>query len=98
MAKASQSATRSPGKGVEGMSEIVHHGINQICTCQDAIDWSRPSDAFMRSVRRVALKIRGWSERSRQRRALLELDDHHLKDIGLSRTEVMAEARKPFWM
>ena len=37
------------------------------------------------------------SERSRQRQALAELDDHHLKDIGVTRQEAMAEAAKPFW-
>jgi uncharacterized protein YjiS (DUF1127 family) len=37
------------------------------------------------------------SERSRQRQALAELDDHHLKDIGKTRQEAMAEASKPFW-
>jgi uncharacterized protein YjiS (DUF1127 family) len=38
-----------------------------------------------------------WSERSRQRRALLALDDRLLKDIGLSRTDVVHERMKPFW-
>jgi uncharacterized protein YjiS (DUF1127 family) len=37
------------------------------------------------------------SERSRQRQALAELDDHFLKDIGKTRPEAMAEAAKPFW-
>jgi uncharacterized protein YjiS (DUF1127 family) len=36
------------------------------------------------------------SERSRQRQALAELDDHHLKDIGKTRPEAMAEAASPF--
>ena len=80
------------------MSQTLHYRTSQACTCQDAIDWSRPNDAFISSLQRVALKIRGWSERSRQRQALSELDDHHLKDIGLSRTEALAEAEKPFWM
>ncbi len=38
-----------------------------------------------------------WHERTRQRRALASLDDHLLRDIGLSRAEVVREARKPFW-
>jgi uncharacterized protein YjiS (DUF1127 family) len=37
------------------------------------------------------------SERSRQRQALAELDDHHLKDIGVTRQQAIAEAAKPFW-
>lgn len=38
-----------------------------------------------------------WLERIRQRRALLALDDWVLKDIGLSRADVMRESDKPFW-
>ncbi|MEH2522049.1 uncharacterized protein YjiS (DUF1127 family) [Bradyrhizobium sp. AZCC 1610] len=37
------------------------------------------------------------SERSRQRQALAELDDHALKDIGVTRQQAIAEAAKPFW-
>jgi uncharacterized protein YjiS (DUF1127 family) len=37
------------------------------------------------------------SERSRQRQALAELDDHALKDIGVTRQQAVAEAAKPFW-
>jgi uncharacterized protein YjiS (DUF1127 family) len=37
------------------------------------------------------------SERSRQRQALAELDDHALKDIGATRQQAIAEAAKPFW-
>jgi uncharacterized protein YjiS (DUF1127 family) len=38
-----------------------------------------------------------WTERAGQRRELEELNDHMLRDIGLSRADVMAEATKPFW-
>ena len=47
------------------------------------------------------LRLLRWyarcSERSRQRQALAELDDHFLKDIGKTRQEAMTEAAKPFW-
>ena len=33
----------------------------------------------------------------RQRRALADLDDTALSDIGLTRDEAVAEARKPIW-
>jgi uncharacterized protein YjiS (DUF1127 family) len=36
-------------------------------------------------------------ERSRQRRQLLEMDDHELKDIGITRAEAELEGRKPIW-
>jgi uncharacterized protein YjiS (DUF1127 family) len=35
--------------------------------------------------------------RRRQRRALLRLDDHMLRDIGVTRAEARGEARRPFW-
>ncbi len=37
------------------------------------------------------------AERRRQRRALSGLDEHQLKDIGLSRGDVEQEITKPFW-
>ena len=46
-------------------------------------------------------RLRCWcarcSERSRQRQALAQLDDHDLKDIGMTRQQANAEAAKPFW-
>ena len=36
-------------------------------------------------------------ERYRQRRQLLEMDDHQLKDIGITREQAEQEARKPLW-
>lgn len=46
-------------------------------------------------------RFRRWcarcSERSRQRQALAQLDDHDLKDIGMTRQQANAEAAKPFW-
>ena len=38
-----------------------------------------------------------WHERARQRRHLQFLSDHMLRDIGLIRADVLAEADKPFW-
>jgi uncharacterized protein YjiS (DUF1127 family) len=35
--------------------------------------------------------------RPHQRRALIELDDHKLADIGVSRREAVREAQKFFW-
>ena len=34
----------------------------------------------------------------RQRRALAEMDAVRLKDIGLTKTQAVLEAQKPFWM
>jgi uncharacterized protein YjiS (DUF1127 family) len=38
-----------------------------------------------------------WQERARDRRALAGLDNHMLRDIGLSRADLEAEVVKPFW-
>ena len=38
-----------------------------------------------------------WQDRSRQRHRLGEMDDHLLRDIGLSRADLEYESSKPFW-
>lgn len=39
-----------------------------------------------------------WQERAEQRHALAELNDHMLKDIGVSHSDAYKEVRKPFWL
>ena len=48
---------------------------------------------------RLALlrKIRLSRDLAKSRRALLRLDDHLLRDIGLSPDDARSEAAKPFW-
>jgi uncharacterized protein YjiS (DUF1127 family) len=41
--------------------------------------------------------IEAWRSRARSRRALLEMPDAMLKDIGLSRADAWREGREPFW-
>jgi uncharacterized protein YjiS (DUF1127 family) len=58
--------------------------------------------AFRPLSRQISLRaLPGWIRalvaRWRQRRLLEELDDRSLRDIGISRSEALAEARKPFW-
>jgi uncharacterized protein YjiS (DUF1127 family) len=38
-----------------------------------------------------------WIERTRQRNALARLDDHQLRDIGITRLDAVRECEKPFW-
>jgi uncharacterized protein YjiS (DUF1127 family) len=46
---------------------------------------------------RVAETIRGWARRIKQRRALADLDDRLLEDVGITRSAAAVEANKPFW-
>lgn len=41
--------------------------------------------------------IVGWMLRSRERRMLGEMDDRMLRDVGVARSAILAEAAKPFW-
>ena len=41
--------------------------------------------------------LKTWHARYSQRRALLQLDDRLLDDIGLTRADARQEAGKPFW-
>jgi uncharacterized protein YjiS (DUF1127 family) len=47
---------------------------------------------------RFALRLLRCYERQQQRRALRELDRHMLRDLGITREQAEAEARKPFWL
>ncbi len=38
-----------------------------------------------------------WRARVNQRRRLAALEDHQLKDMGISRADAEREAGKPFW-
>jgi uncharacterized protein YjiS (DUF1127 family) len=48
-------------------------------------------------LRRTTDLLLIWHERARQRRQLSSLSDHMLRDLGLTRADVMAESSKPFW-
>lgn len=56
-------------------------------TCAQPLAAKAPAGGFLR--RSLAL----W----RQRRALAQLDDDALHDIGVSRAEARREARRPVW-
>ena len=45
----------------------------------------------------IASRLLRLYDRQQQRRALRELDDRMLSDIGISRHQASEEARKPFW-
>ncbi|HSR72010.1 MAG TPA: DUF1127 domain-containing protein [Kiloniellales bacterium] len=73
------------------------------CTsqCADAaIEPRRSADILARLAALAAAVSRtllDWQERASQRTQLASLDDHLLKDIGLSRADVERESALPFW-
>lgn len=53
---------------------------------------------FARSLRLSPLaKVRSLLALRRSRQDLAELPDHLIRDIGLTREAVVAEATRPFW-
>jgi uncharacterized protein YjiS (DUF1127 family) len=52
---------------------------------------------FTQTLTAWALIIRVALERHRQMRALAELDDRLLDDIGITRSQAMNETYKPLW-
>jgi uncharacterized protein YjiS (DUF1127 family) len=50
-----------------------------------------------RWIRRAVDAVLTWHERAHERRQLMQLSDHMLRDIGISRAEALGEAEKPFW-
>lgn len=57
-----------------------------------------PGAAGLLRAPRVALaRLAAWQRQAEERHNLLQLNDHQLQDIGLSRGEVEDMARRPFW-
>lgn len=55
--------------------------------------WSTARDRVVAGMERLLL----WHDRARQRRALRQLSDEMLGDIGISRAQALAEAEKFCW-
>ena len=55
--------------------------------------WSLPAGL----LDTAALAVDLWAERARQRQQLGELGDYALKDLGLTRSDVVRESSKWFW-
>lgn len=49
------------------------------------------------AMRAVLERMGSWRQRRRARALLWQLNERELEDIGISRADVWAEARKPFW-
>jgi uncharacterized protein YjiS (DUF1127 family) len=53
--------------------------------------------AVRRGLVRIAEAFLARHDQARERRALMQLSDDMLRDIGISRAEAHGEAVKPFW-
>jgi uncharacterized protein YjiS (DUF1127 family) len=63
----------------------------------DSARAARQARSWASVVARAATLLLIWRERARQRRHLGSLNDYMLRDIGLTRADVLAEGSKPFW-
>ena len=70
------------------------------CTHQTVAEPTRPADRQGLSTRLAVAftTFWRWHQTMRQHQALLELDDHLLADIGITREQAKKEARQPFWV
>jgi uncharacterized protein YjiS (DUF1127 family) len=50
-----------------------------------------------RPLARLAMRLRVWANRWQQRHELTRWSDRDLHDVGLSWSDVVREAEKPFW-
>lgn len=48
-------------------------------------------------LKAACYKVVRWWQLAEQRRLLAMLDESALKDIGLSRADVLQESERPFW-
>ena len=48
-------------------------------------------------ARRILDTVLRWHQRATERKALRQLDDRLLRDVGIERGQALLEAGKPFW-
>ena len=58
---------------------------------------SNPTLPVWQALNAAVGQLAVWIERHRQRRELLALSDHMLKDLGISRADAHDESSKRFW-
>ncbi len=59
--------------------------------------WSVKDMSVRAYARLVWAQIKRWNQLAKERHQLAALGDAALKDIGLSRADVMQEVERPFW-
>jgi uncharacterized protein YjiS (DUF1127 family) len=81
------------------MEDIVRNRIDTI----DTISSVEPAAAsgFGGAVRRAVAASVGllltWQQRAHERHTLAAMDEHMMRDLGLSRVDILVELDKPFW-
>ena len=45
----------------------------------------------------VSARVAVWRQRALERKALVQMSERDLRDIGLSQSQAVFEASKPFW-
>jgi uncharacterized protein YjiS (DUF1127 family) len=81
------------------MLRALSHASSTVWPRGDPLTWRRSGHhgTLMRLGGATMRAVWFWMERSRQRRALADLDDRLLRDIGLTRDEARRECANPFW-
>ena len=78
----------------------IGHEANGICgLSNDRRRRSEQSVAMgtVRVAKRVLALLGEWQRATYDRKLLSEMDDHMLRDIGLTRCDAEREIEKPFW-
>jgi len=77
-------------------ASIADHGLAPTVPLLGAQGWINPP-ASTEPQGGIVVMLQQWLQRLRTRVDIRELDDHLLKDVGLTRLDIEAECRKHFW-
>lgn len=92
-----------PGNQLETIMNSLGHRIEQLDSLSDTGTAERNSAVVLAfpDMRRATQSgksiVRTWIDRHRNRKALRELDEFTLRDVGLDTPQIHAEMNKPFW-
>lgn len=73
------------------MSHALHSAQLALLNKQSALPFTA------RALVSAAVVVTKWTIRRNTRLALKQLDPSQLNDVGLTRTQALREAAKPFW-
>ena len=59
---------------------------------------NRALSRVMAKIHSVAATVSLWRARQREWRTLMKMDDRLLRDFGITRSQALEEANKPFWI